>query len=122
MGGSGSGSGAVRVFVNVHTTTSPLAIVPSTFVPGTETAGWPFRVQVDLRAQVTSDCVPTAAVSLTVPSPIPTVSGPVVVPFGPVMIVVPFTCRLKTPGSLTGTRRLSQFEGGRAPGWRCSRR
>ena len=44
-GGSGTGKGAVRVFVNVHTTTSPLAIAPSTFVPGTETAGWPFRVQ-----------------------------------------------------------------------------
>ena len=40
-GGGGSGvwaEGAVRVFVNVQTTTSPLATAPSAFVPVTDRA------------------------------------------------------------------------------------
>ena len=42
------GQGVVRVFVNVHTTTSPLAIAPSTFVPGTETCRLAVPGAVDL--------------------------------------------------------------------------
>src|SRR4051795_6614589 len=47
-GRGGVGSGAVRVFVNVQTTTSPVAIAPSALVPVTDSAGVPLRVQSTL--------------------------------------------------------------------------
>ena len=47
--------------------------------------------------------VPGPAASLTVPSPTPTVTGPVVVPLPPFAHSCPLTCRLKIPGSLAGT-------------------
>ena len=49
-GGGGGGPGGIggavdlRVFVKVQTTVSPFATAPSTFVPGTDTSGAPFRV------------------------------------------------------------------------------
>src|SRR5262249_39886943 len=43
------------------------------------------------------------AVSLAVPSPVPTVTGPVVVPFPPVASTWPCRRRWKTPGSSAGT-------------------
>jgi hypothetical protein len=46
FGGLGVVGGvALRTFVKVQTTTSPLATALSIFVPAAEAAGWPFRVQ-----------------------------------------------------------------------------
>ena len=43
-----AGGASCRRFVKVHTTTSPRATAPSTFVPGTEIAAAPFRVHATL--------------------------------------------------------------------------
>ena len=50
-----------------------------------------------------------AAVSLTVPSPVPTVIGAVVAPLPPVATTWPLTRSSKTPGSEAGTTTLRNW-------------